>query len=161
MPLAVLLGQGEAALTAIDGPAPKLLPAHVCLIGVRSFEATEAALLHTLGVRVFTMDEVRRRGLDAVFAEALAIVRQGTAGFGVSIDLDALNPAEEPGVATPVPGGLRRAELAGALARLCDDARFLAMEIVEYDPRRDAGQATAAAAGELVAAIAPRPPARD
>ena len=155
MPLAVLLGHGEAALTSIDGAEAKLLPEHVCLIGVRSYEAGEAALLHRLGVRVFEMDEVRRRGLAAVFDEALAIVRQGTAGFGVSVDLDALDPAEEPGVGTPVPGGLRRAELAAALSHLRGDPGFVAMEIVEYNPRRDRGHATADAAGALVGAITP------
>ena len=156
MPLAALLGHGEAALTAIDGPGAKLHPEQVCLIGVRSYEAGEAALLHQLGVRVFEMDEVRRRGLADVFDEALAIVRQGTAGFGVSVDLDALDPAEEPGVGTPVPGGLRRAELAAALSRLRGDPSFVAMEIVEYNPRRDRGHATADAAGALVGAIMPR-----
>lgn len=155
MPLACLLGHGESALTAIDGAEAKLRPEHVCLIGVRSFEAGEAALLHRLGVRVFDMDEVRRRGLAAVFDEALAIVRRGTAGFGVSVDLDALDPAEEPGVGTPVPGGLRRAELAAALTRLRGEPAFVAMEIVEYNPRRDRGHATADAAGALVGAITP------
>lgn len=155
MPLACLLGHGESALTAIDGAEAKLRPQHVCLIGVRSFEAGEAALLHRLGVRVFDMDEVRRRGLAAVFDEALAIVRRGTAGFGVSVDLDALDPAEEPGVGTPVPGGLRRAELAAALSRLRGEPAFVAMEIVEYNPRRDRGHATADAAGALVGAITP------
>ncbi|HWR78386.1 MAG TPA: arginase [Thiobacillus sp.] len=155
MPLACLLGHGEAALTAIDGPEAKLRPEHVCLIGVRSYEAGEAALLHRLGVRVFDMDEVRRRGLAAVFEEALAIVRHATAGFGVSVDLDALDPEEEPGLGTPVPGGLHRAELAAALSRLRGDPAFVAMEIVEYNPRRDRGHATADAAGALVGAITP------
>jgi len=155
MPLAVLLGSGEAALTSIDGAEAKLLPEHVCLIGVRSYEAGEAALLQRLGVRVYEMDEVRRRGLAAVFDEALALVRQGTAGFGVSVDLDALDPEEEPGVGTPVPGGLSRAELAAALSCLRGDPAFVAMEIVEYNPRRDRGHATADAAGALVGAIAP------
>ncbi|ODU04826.1 MAG: arginase [Thiobacillus sp. SCN 63-1177] len=155
MPLAVLLGHGEAALTSIDGAEAKLRPEHVCLIGVRSYEAGEAALLHGLGVRVFEMDEVRRRGLATVFDEALAIVGQGTAGFGVSVDLDALDPEEEPGVGTPVPGGLRRAELAAALSRLRGDPCFVAMEIVEYNPRRDRGHATAEAAGALAGAIRP------
>ena len=156
MPLAALLGHGEAALTAIDGPEAKLNPEHVCLIGVRSYEAGEAALLHQLGVRVFEMDEVRRRGLAEVFDEALTIVRHGTAGYGVSIDLDALDPEEEPGVGTPVPGGLRRAELAAALSQLHGDRAFVAMEIVEYNPRRDRDHATADAAGALVSAITPR-----
>ncbi len=155
MPLAVLLGHGEAALTSIDGAEAKLLPEHVCLIGVRSYEAGEAALLHRLGVRVFEMDEVRRRGLADVFGEALALVRRGTAGFGVSVDLDALDPAEEPGVGTPVPGGLTRTELATALSRLRGDPGFVAMEIVEYNPRRDRGHATADAAGALLGAILP------
>ena len=155
MPLACLLGHGETALTAIDGAEAKLRPEHVCLIGVRSFEAGEAALLHRLGVRVFDMEEVRRRGLAEVFDEALAIVRHGTAGFGVSVDLDALDPEEEPGVGSPVPGGLRRSELAAALARLRGDPAFVAMEIVEYNPRRDRKHATADAAGALVSAITP------
>ena len=155
MPLAALLGHGETALTSIEGAEAKLRPEHVCLIGVRSYEAGEAALLHRLGVRVFEMDEVRRRGLADVFDEALAIVRQGTAGFGVSVDLDALDPAEEPGVGTPVPGGLRRAELSAALSHLRGDPGFVAMEIVEYNPRRDRGHATADAAGALVGAITP------
>jgi arginase family enzyme len=155
MPLACLLGHGEAALTAIDGPEAKLAPEHACLIGVRSHEAGEAALLHRLGVRVFDMDEIRRRGLAEVFDEALAIVRRGTAGFGVSVDLDALDPEEEPGVGTPVPGGLCRVELADALSHLRGDPAFVAMEIVEYNPRRDRQHATAEAAGSLVGAITP------
>ncbi len=155
MPLACLLGHGDTALTGIDGPEAKLRPEHVCLIGVRSFEADEAALLHRLGVRVFDMDEIRRRGLAEVFDEALAIVRHGTAGFGVSVDLDALDPEEEPGVGTPVPGGLHRDELAAALSRLRGDPAFVAMEIVEYNPRRDRKHATADAAGALVNAITP------
>jgi arginase family enzyme len=158
MPLACLLGHGDAALTAIDGAEIKLRPAQVCLIGVRSYEAGEAALLHRLGVRVFDMDEVRRRGLTGVFDEALAIVQHGTAGFGVSVDLDALDPEEEPGVGTPVPGGLRRADLAAALSRLRGNPAFIAMEIVEYNPRRDHGHVTADAAGDLLAAITPLKP---
>lgn len=155
MPLAALLGHGDATLTSITGHEPKLLPQHVCLIGVRSYEAGEAALLRRLGVRVSDMAEVRRRGLADVFDEALAIVRRGTAGFGLSIDLDALDPEEGPGVGTPVPGGLCRAELVAALATLRDDPAFVAMEIVEYNPRRDRDCATAGAAGALVDAIAP------
>lgn len=156
MPLAALLGEGDAALA---GTVPTLRPEHVCLIGVRSFEAGEAALLHRLGVRVFGMEEIRRRGLAEVFDEALAIVRHGTAGFGVSVDLDALDPEEEPGTGSPVPDGLRRAELAAALSRLRGDPAFVAMEIAEYNPRRDRGRATADAAGALLDAVVPLKPA--
>src|SRR5512135_1707822 len=105
MPLAALLGHGDAMLTSIDGTGPELGPENVCLIGARSYEAGEPALLHRLDVRVFAMKEVRRRGMAEVFAAALAIARRGTAGFGRSINLDALDPEEEsPGSAPRCPG---------------------------------------------------------
>lgn len=155
MPLACLLGHGAPELTHIATPESKLRPEHVCLIGVRSFEAGEAKLLHDLGVRVFDMAEIRQRGLHAVFDEAIAIVERGTAGFGISLDLDALDPEEEPGVGTPAPGGLKRADLEREFHSLRGQPDFLAMEIVEYNPRRDKGHATARAAARLFSAIAP------
>ncbi|MBI3480544.1 MAG: arginase [Nitrosomonadales bacterium] len=149
MPLACLLGHGEPALTSIATTEPKLSPEHVCLLGVRSYEAGEAALLNKLGVRVITMNEIRQRGMTAALAEAMAIARNGTAGYGVSIDLDVLDPAEEPGVGSPAPGGLSCDELEQALHLLHGDPAMLAMEIVEYNPHRDRDHLTAKAAGAL------------
>lgn len=159
MPLAALLGHGDALLTHIDGTTAKLRPEHVCLIGVRSYEAGEAALLRKLGVRVFGMDAVRRHGLENVFGEALATVRKGTVGFGISIDLDALDPDDAPGVGTPVRRGLHRAELTAALSRLRGAPDFVAMEIVEYNPHRDRHRLTAEAVAALVGAVIPLSPA--
>ena len=70
------------------------------------------AELSAAGIEKKTID-----GLRVTSPEALAIVRHGTAGFGVSIDLDAPDPAEAPGTGLPVPGGLGRVELATALTR--------------------------------------------
>src|SRR5690606_20263181 len=111
MPLACLFGFGEPSLVNLGGFSPKLSPEHVCLVGVHSFEPAERALLEWLGVRVFYLDEVLRRGLNEVMAEALTIVRSGTAGFGVSLDLDAIDPKEAPGVTTPVAGGISGEEM--------------------------------------------------
>lgn len=149
MPLAALLGHGEPQLTQVACPAPKLLPADVCLLGVRSYEHAEAELLASLGVRIHFMDEIKRRGLPAVFTEARARVCAGTAGYGISIDLDALDPGEEPGVGTPVPDGLHRCELVDVLRLAHCDARLLALEIVEYNPYLDIGFATARAIHDL------------
>jgi len=149
MPLACLLGYGEQALTAIETAGPKLRPEHVCLLGVRSYEEGEAALLKKLGVRVIAMDEIRKRGVVATLAEAMTIAGNGTAGYGVSLDLDVLDPAEESGVGSPVPDGLSCAELEQALLQLRDDPAMLAMEIVEYNPHHDRGLLTAMAAGAL------------
>lgn len=149
MPLACLLGYGEQELTAIGTTAPKLHPGHVCLLGVRSFEEGEAVLLKKLGVRVIGIEEIRKRGVTATMAEAMAVASSGTAGYGVSIDLDVLDPSEEPGVGSPVPGGLLCSELEQALHQLRGDPAILAMEIAEYNPHHDRGQLTARAAGAL------------
>lgn len=142
MPLACLLGYGAPALTSVGGPGAKLSADHVSLIGVRSYEAEEAELLRRLGVRIYFMDEIRRRGLAEVWREALSHARNGTAGYGVSIDVDAIDPAEAPGVGTPVNGGLMGAELALALAALRGDRHLLALEVTEYNPHLDADRRT-------------------
>jgi ornithine--oxo-acid transaminase len=152
MPLACLLGEGPPALLQASDSIP-LSPRHVCLVGVRSFEAAEARLLERLGVRVFFMDEVRARGIADVLAEAQAIVSSGTAGFGITIDVDVLDPLEAPGTGTPAPGGMRTDRLAEALAQMADDARLIAAEIAEYNPELDKDGRTAKAVGHLATAL--------
>ncbi len=155
MPLASLLGQGDPRLSGVAGAGAKLLPEDVCLIGVRSFEADEVILLRQLGVRVYFMHEVRRRGLSEVFAEALCRVAAHTRGYGISIDLDALDPAQGPGVGTPVPGGLLRTDMTDALALARGDVRLRAVEIVEYNPYRDEHFVTARAVHDLCRSLIP------
>jgi len=152
MPLACLLGEGDPDLVAVAGGCV-LSARNVCLVGVRSFESDEAVLLSKLGVRVITMDEVERRGLDAVMAEAHAIATDGTCGFGVTLDVDALDPQEAPGVGTPAPHGLRCADLERTLRSIAGDPKLIAAEIVEYNPERDEDARTLAAIGRLAVAL--------
>lgn len=152
MPLACLLGSGYAKLTAIAGGV-RLDPRHICLVGVRSFEDSEAALLQRLGVRVFFMHEIARRGLDAVLRDALAIARSGTAGFGVTLDLDAVDPRDAPGVGTPAADGIRAAQLLAALTQLAGEPGLAGIEIVEYNPFRDQHAATAALISDVLNAM--------
>ena len=106
MPLAALLGQGDPRLTHLLTPAPKLLPQHVVVIGIRSYEVAEAALLKHLGVRVFDMNTVKQQGIDSVLQEAMAITCTGTTAYGISIDVDGLDPSDAPGTGTVVPDGI-------------------------------------------------------
>jgi arginase len=150
MPLAWLLGEDDDPLYGLATGV--LEPRHAALVGVRSFEPEERERLEQLGVRVAYMTEVRARGIDAVLEEALAIATRGTAGFGVSIDLDVVTPDEAPGVGTPVPDGVACAELARALERLGERPNLAAVELVEYSPRLDATGRTAQVAVELLRA---------
>lgn len=153
MPLAALLGYGNPALTQLMDPSAKLLPEHVCLIGIRSFESGEADLLKNLSVRIFFMDEVKQRGLAAVFAEALSIVQKNTTAFGVSIDLDGIDPHEAPAVGTAAAGGLSAAALCEALATISDKEKFLGAEIVEFNPHHDNNHLTEEVIYQLICAI--------
>jgi len=128
----------------------KLRPENVCLVGVRSYEPEEAELLHRLGVRVITMDEVRALGLMRSLGEAFAIASRGTAAVGLSIDLDAVDPADAPGVGTPVPNGLRGADLVESLRRLAPQP--VLAEIAEFNPLHDREDKTARLVIDLLAA---------
>ncbi|MBI2754899.1 MAG: arginase [Betaproteobacteria bacterium] len=140
MPLAALLGQCDHALEGLEDGA--LAGRHICLVGVRSFEPEEAALLARLGVTAFGMQDIVRRGLKRVLEEARSIAGAGTAGYGVTLDLDALDPADAPAVATPAPHGIRGDELVQALEPIGRDPRLAAFELAEYCPRRDRSRRT-------------------
>ncbi|MDO3556972.1 arginase [Ralstonia pseudosolanacearum] len=154
MPLAALLGHGARELTQVRDTRPKLLPQHVVVIGARSYEPAERALIDQLGVRVIDAVEVARSGLRAVMAEAIRIAAADTAAFGVTVDLDAFDPVVAPGVGSPEPGGLTGQDMTQALAACARHARFAAFELVEYNPRHDKGGITARLALDLLGAVA-------
>lgn len=137
MPLASLLGYGDPGLTTLVSKNPKLLPQHVCIIGVRSFERGEAELIQRLGVRVYGMDEIQQRGIAAVFQEAQHIVQQGTVGYGISIDMDGFDPQDAPGVGTLEANGVSGMDFCQAIQGVAWDPKLLGMEFAEFNPRLD------------------------
>lgn len=150
MPLAVLKGFGEDRLTALARPGPALKPEYMCLVGVRSYEPEEAAFLERMGVRIIFMEEVRARGLTSCLGEARDIAGAAAAGFGVSVDLDVLDPSEAPGVTCDEPGGVGAGDLLEALDTLCAEPKLRAFELVELNPVRDRDGMTARIARDIV-----------
>lgn len=137
MPLASLLGYGAKELSTIMTLQPKVKPEHLSLIGVRSFERGEAELVQRLGVRVYYMDEIRQRGLEEIMQEARARACSGTIGYGLSIDLDAIDPIDAPGVGSPEANGIASVELCKVLRGVYADDSLLGVEIAEFNPHRD------------------------
>lgn len=142
MALAALLGHGETPLTSIISNQPKVKPENVCLIGARSFERGEQELLERIGVKIYYAEEIHQHGIDQIFAEALALVTQHTAAFGVSLNLNALEPADAPGVATPEPNGIAAKPLIQLFRKLHQHPQFIGMNIVEFNPNLDVNQKT-------------------
>jgi len=154
MPVAALLGHGSPGLTSLYGWKGKIQPGNLVIIGARSYEAGERALLESLGVRVMYMPEVDRRGFGACFAEALALVRKHTVAWGLSFDLDALDPADAPGTGTPVEAGIALVDALQALRGHIADPACVAVEVTEYNPLHDVDGRTAESAFALLSAFA-------
>lgn len=150
MPLACLLGYGEKELTHLFNVSPKLKPENICLIGVRSFEQGEAELLKRLNVKIFFMDDIKARGLKTVMQEALQIVTRNTVGFGVSLDIDCLDPRDAPGTGAQEANGIQFAELKNSLSEISNDSRLIGVEIAEFDPHHDQQHMTEKLIAELI-----------
>ena len=150
MPLAAALGLAGASFSHPRLAIPSLDPARVSLLGIRSLDAGERELVRAYGLRVITMSEIDRIGIERAVREALD--RAAGPGFvHLSLDLDALDPGIAPGVGTPVSGGLtyREAHLACELA--AESGLLGSLEVVEVNPVLDRENRTARTAVELVA----------
>ncbi|MEK6750124.1 MAG: arginase [Pseudomonadota bacterium] len=152
MPLAILLGHGPHDLTQLAGALPTLQARHVWLIGVRSYEAQEQQRLTELGVNIVYMPEVKARGIVSVLMQARAELARATAAYGVTIDLDAVDPVDAPGVGCPEPGGIHADDLLAGLRGMGHDPCVVGLEIAELNPRYDPTQKTALLARDLLAA---------
>jgi arginase len=148
MPLAAALGVAGAGFESDVWPTPSVERA--ALVGVRSLDAGERELIGQLDVRVFTMTEVDRLGVEKVIREALAFL-SGTAFLHVSFDLDVVDPMFAPGVGTPVRGGLSYREANLALELVAESERLDSLELVEVNPILDRANETAILAVELAA----------
>lgn len=137
MPLAHVLGRGDADLAGIGGFAPKVKPENVALIGIRDIDAGERKIIHDSGIRAFTMRDIDELGMARVAREALEIVTSGTAGFHISFDVDGCDPAVIPGSGTLVPGGVNFREAHLLLEHCADSKKMLSMEVVELNPVLD------------------------
>ena len=150
MPLAAALGLAGDRF-AHDGLAlPAVDPERVVLVGLRSLDPAEQTPIRERGIRVFTMTEIDRIGIEAAMREA--IDRASGPGFvHVSLDLDSLDPEIAPGVGTPVNGGLTYREAHLACELLAESGIVGSFELVEVNPILDRENGSAPIAVELVA----------
>ncbi len=153
MPLAVSLGIGHPYLTGLGGYAPKIRPENVVIIGARSLDDGEKELIQEKGIKVYTMHEIDRLGMTKVMEEAMEYVTNGTDGVHLSLDLDALDPHDAPGVGTPVLGGTSYRETHLAMEMLAEADIVTSAEFVEVNPILDDKNTTATVAVALMGSL--------
>jgi len=130
-----------------------LPPERLVQVGVRSCSKEEAEFARDAKILAYSSEQVIDDA-SRIIAEVRKLV--GKARVYLTIDLDVLDPAFAPGVATPEPGGPSTVEIS-RLVRELGKLNIWAFDVVELVPPHDDGTAAFAAAKiiyELLAAIA-------
>lgn len=119
------------------------LASRLVQIGIRTLNAEQRAQVERFGVELVEMKD---------FRPDLVVSADGP--VYVSLDLDGLDPAFAPGVSHPEPGGLATRDVIGIVQRL--RGRVVGADVVELNPARDVGGATAMVAAKLAKELAAR-----
>jgi arginase len=150
MALGAALGLDRSAFSSDAWPLPAVDPARTVLLGTRLLDPGEKEAARERGIRVITMSEIDRHGIERAVREALERISGG--GFvHVSLDVDVVDPEVAPGVGTPVRGGLSYREAHLALELVSEAGVMTSLDVVEVNPILDRENQTAALAVELVA----------
>jgi arginase len=150
MVLSAALGQAGERFREDGWGLPALDPRRVALVGVRALDEGERDLLGKLGLKVLTMSDVDRLGVELALRDALEHVA-GPGFVHVSLDMDALDPDVAPGVGTPVRGGLSYREAHLAMELIAESGLASSLDVVEVNPVLDRENETGKLAVELVA----------
>ncbi|MBC7397943.1 MAG: arginase [Bdellovibrionales bacterium] len=137
MPLSFLSGlMRHYALPNFNWLKNYLKPEQLVLVGIRSIDPEEKALMKSWGVNVFSMTEIDRYGIGEVMERAKEILfRSGLRPTHVSYDIDAVDPHFAPSTGTRVRGGLNYREAHYIAEALSETGTLVGMDLVEINPR--------------------------
>ncbi|MGD9563949.1 MAG: arginase [Pyrinomonadaceae bacterium] len=152
MPLAAILGHGNAELTGIGGFSPKLDPQYFAHVGARDVDEGERSRIHSLGLRdnFFTMSDIDKFGMLECINKAIDIASKATGGYAVTFDVDMIDPRFAPGSGTLVRGGATYREAHLALEVVAERGGMRSFEIVEVNPMLDQSNITVELGCELI-----------
>lgn len=128
-------------------------PAHICMIGLRSVDAPEHALLQQMDVDVVDMRMIDETGISVPLARFLDRVAAANGVLHVSLDVDFLDPSVAPAVGTTVPGGATVREGHLVMEMLCDSGLVGSLDLVELNPFLDERGKTASLMVDLTASL--------
>lgn len=134
MPLAAAMGCCGDALTV--GKKKNLLGKNTVIVGARSIDRGEYRIIDEQGVKLYTADEVKERGVEAVWNEILA--RITTPYIHVSFDVDVMDEKVFSATGYRMKNGLSREETEALLRACFATGRVTSLDCVEYNPLLDA-----------------------
>ena len=149
MPVAAAIGLGRDWFDNGQWPVPSVEEARVAMIGVRSLDTEEREVLRHSQIRVVTMAEIDRLGMEGAVDVALDRLRAAP-WVHVSLDMDVMDPLHAPGVGTPVPGGISYREAHLMMEMVAESGMMGSLQVVEVNPILDVQNRSAQLAVELV-----------
>lgn len=124
------------------------------IVGARSIDEAEKDNLRYAGVTVFTTEDIKQRGIEAITEEAFRIAGNKTKGIHISYDLDIIDPIVAPGVSVPAFDGISEDEamkINELIIKHID--QVVSYDLVEFNPLRDQERKTEQIAVNLLAQI--------
>ncbi len=113
---------------------------NIVIIGVRAASKSEVEDARKLGVKYVTSFDIMRKSIREITNKVKDLTSHCPKIY-FSIDMDVIDPAYAPGVATPEPEGITPTQLLDVLWRLTDE-RTLGADVVEVNPLVDTSDIT-------------------
>lgn len=123
-------------LKKMGGIAPKINYSDLVFISLRDVEPEEDSLIKKNNVKVFTTNEVRKKGVESIARDVLAYLKKCTHIY-ISFDVDSMDSSISKGTGTPVRNGITEKEAGSLLVRLIQNERICCFEICEVNPTLD------------------------
>lgn len=155
MPLATLLGLDDT-LSVPSACSPVIKSENLLYLGLRDIDEGEKKNAAAHGVRLFTMEELRRQDMAQVIQDAVSNLSLNCDHIVLSLDLDAFDSAYTPAVGTPVEGGFTPEEMWPILSGIVRDYSVPLIDVVEFNPTLPGAEQTYQFIIDMLAAILPR-----
>jgi arginase len=139
---------------AMGGAIPWVQPEDLALIGVRFFKPEHSAIIESLSVSLYRVEDVHKCGALAV-AKAVQDQLQKCDRILISFDVDSLDCDQvSRGTGTPEPNGLYLEEVKVLLKYLMANSKVTGFEVTEINPLLDErGNAMAEAAWDVLSYV--------
>jgi len=150
-PLGYVTGQpGFDAFPPLPGTLP---PEQIAMIGLRSVDPSERAILSRGAYRLTDMRRIDEGGISRPLSAFLSEVDAANGLLHVSLDVDFLDPEIAPAVGTTVPGGATAREGHLVMEMLSDSGLVTSLDLVELNPFLDHRGRTASLMVDLTASL--------
>ncbi len=129
-------------------------PSKTVIIGARNIDENEDDNIRYSGVTLFSTQDIKEKGVEAIMEEAFKIAGFKTKGIHISFDLDVIDPDTAPGVSTPEFDGISEEEAMQMNEYIMKNInKVLSYDLVEFNPLRDIERKTEQIALNLLAQI--------